>query len=81
MKIIERALFPILEDALTDQRIIVLTGTRRVGKTTTLRWSLDQVNSTNKIYLDLERLDQRSVFQESNYFPSLDRGQISYPRI
>ena len=40
---------------------------RRVGKTTTLRWLLDQVPSTNKLYLDLERIDQRSVFQESNY--------------
>lgn len=40
---------------------------RRVGKTTTLRWLLDQVHSDNKIYLDLERLDQRAVFQESNY--------------
>jgi predicted AAA+ superfamily ATPase len=40
---------------------------RRVGKTTTLRWLLDQVTSTNKIFLDLERLDQRAVFQESNY--------------
>jgi predicted AAA+ superfamily ATPase len=67
MKTIERTLFPVLKKALTDQRIIVLTGMRRVGKTTTLQWLLDQVASTNKIYLDLERLDQRSVFEESNY--------------
>ena len=40
---------------------------RRVGKTTSLHWLLDQVASSNKIYLDLERLDQRAVFQESNY--------------
>lgn len=67
MKIIERSLFPSLKNALSDQRIIVITGMRRVGKTTTLRWLLDQVPSTNKIFLDLERLDQRAVFQESNY--------------
>ena len=67
MNIIERALFPDLKKALSDQRIIVITGMRRVGKTTTLRWLLDQVPSTNKIFLDLERLDQRAVFQESNY--------------
>jgi predicted AAA+ superfamily ATPase len=67
MQIIERSLFPVLKNALSDQRIVVLTGMRRVGKTTTLRWLLEQVPSQNKIYLDLERLDQRAVFQESNY--------------
>ena len=67
MEIIERSLFPSIKKALSDQRIIVITGMRRVGKTTTLRWLLDQVSSTNKIFLDLERLDQRAVFQESNY--------------
>ncbi|MDR3576494.1 MAG: ATP-binding protein [Anaerolineaceae bacterium] len=67
MEIIERSLFPSLKKALPDQRIIVISGMRRVGKTTTLRWLLDQVPSTNKIFLDLERLDQRAVFRESNY--------------
>ena len=47
--------------------MIVITGMRRVGKTTTLRWLLEQIPTSNKIYLDLELLDQRAVFQESNY--------------
>ena len=67
MQIIGRSLFPVLKNALTDRRIVVITGMRRVGKTTTLRWLLDQVPSQNKIFLDLERLDQRAIFQESNY--------------
>lgn len=67
MHTIERTIFPALKRALSDQRIIVITGMRRVGKTTTIRWLLDQVPSPNKIYMDLERLDQRAVFQESNY--------------
>jgi predicted AAA+ superfamily ATPase len=67
MKTIERPIFPLLKDALTDQRVIVITGMRRVGKTTTLRWLLDQVQTKNKLFLDLERLDQRDVFQETNY--------------
>ena len=62
-----RFLFPALKEALADQRAIVITGMRRTGKTTSLRWLLEQVPSQNKIYLDLERLDQRAVFQESNY--------------
>jgi predicted AAA+ superfamily ATPase len=67
MKTVERSLFPALRNALADQRIVVITGMRRVGKTTSLRWLLDQITSTNKIFLDLERLDLRAVFQESNY--------------
>jgi predicted AAA+ superfamily ATPase len=67
MEIIDRPIFAQLKTALADQRIIVITGMRRVGKTTTLRWLLGQVSSPNKIYLDLERVDQRAVFQESNY--------------
>ncbi|NMC14490.1 MAG: AAA family ATPase [Chloroflexi bacterium] len=67
MQIIERYLFPILKNSLADRRAVVITGMRRVGKTTTLQWLLNQIPSSNKIYLDLERLDQHAVFQESNY--------------
>jgi Predicted ATPase (AAA+ superfamily) len=72
MKIIERAIFPVLKGTLADQRAVVVTGMRRVGKTTTLKWLLEQVQSDNKIYLDLERLDQRAVFREENYELVLD---------
>lgn len=67
-----RLLFPALKDALTDERAIVITGMRRTGKTTTIRWLLDQIPSPNKIYLDLERLDHRAVFEERNYDLVLD---------
>jgi len=67
MTIVERTLFPALKKTLADRRVVVITGMRRVGKTTTLRWLLEQVPSRNKIYLDLERLDQRAVFQQANY--------------
>jgi predicted AAA+ superfamily ATPase len=67
MQIITRALFPSLSRALADQRVIVITGQRRVGKTTAAHWLLAQTPTDNKLYLDLERLDQRAVFAESNY--------------
>jgi predicted AAA+ superfamily ATPase len=67
MQTISRSLFPALQRALADQRVIVITGQRRVGKTTAARWLLDQAPTDNKLYLDLERLDQRAVFSESNY--------------
>lgn len=72
MSFYPRSLFPALKEALGDQRAIVITGMRRVGKTTSLQWLLGQVSSSNKIYLDLERLDQRAVFQENNYDLVLD---------
>ncbi|MBM3129759.1 MAG: ATP-binding protein [Chloroflexi bacterium] len=67
MKTLPRSIFPKLTRALPDRRVIVITGMRRVGKTTTVKWLLDQVASPNKLYVDLERLDNRAVFQESNY--------------
>ena len=67
-----RLIFPAMKDVLADQRAIVITGMRRTGKTTSLRWLLDQVPGENKTYLDLERLDQREVFQERNYDLVLD---------
>lgn len=67
MDIYPRTVFPALARALTDQRVVVITGQRRVGKTTAARWLLDQASGDNKLYLDLERLDQRAVFGESNY--------------
>ncbi len=67
MATIERPIFSSLIEALGDQRVIVLTGMRRVGKTTTIRWLLEQVQHQNKIYIDLERQDQRDVFSEKNY--------------
>jgi predicted AAA+ superfamily ATPase len=72
MNIIERPIYARLKSALADSRIIVITGMRRVGKTTTLHWLLEQIPSKNKLYLDLERLDQRAVFQEKNYDLVLD---------
>ncbi|MBI5300860.1 MAG: hypothetical protein HY868_01890 [Chloroflexi bacterium] len=66
MKTLPQSVFPALKDALPDHRVIVITGMRRVGKPTTARWLLDQIESANKLYVDLERLDQRAVFQETN---------------
>ncbi len=67
MQTVERTIFPALKTALADKRVIVVTGMRRVGKTTTLRWLLDQSPVQNKLFLDLERLDYRAVFEEKNY--------------
>jgi len=40
---------------------------RRTGKTTLLKELLNNCSSTNKLYLDLERLDNRELLSEKNY--------------
>jgi predicted AAA+ superfamily ATPase len=40
---------------------------RRVGKSTLLKALLDKVPGTNKIYLDLERIENRYIFRQSTY--------------
>jgi len=67
MTIFQRPIFNEIAKALSDSRIIVITGMRRVGKTTAVRWLLDQISTNNKLFMDLERLDQRAVFEEQNY--------------
>ena len=64
---IERKIYNTLKSHLTVKQITVITGMRRTGKTTLVRRLLDDCNSPNKLYLDLERMDIRLLFQESNY--------------
>jgi predicted AAA+ superfamily ATPase len=67
VNIVPRDIFPSLSASLPDSRVTVITGQRRVGKTTAARWLISQAPGDNKLFLDLERLDQRAIFQESNY--------------
>lgn len=62
-----RKIFPILKKHLTEKQITVITGMRRTGKTTLLRQLLAESPLSNKLYLDLERLDNRELFLQKNY--------------
>lgn len=62
-----RQIFKQLESELTTKEITVITGMRRVGKTTALTHLYDLVTSKNKIMLDLENPLHRKVFEEENY--------------
>jgi len=46
---------------------IVITGMRRTGKTTLLNWINEQIESKNKIFLDLENPLNRRYFEGENY--------------
>lgn len=59
-----RKIFSDLEAHLASPEVTVITGMRRVGKSTALRYLLDRSPSSNKLYLDLERPDHRFVFQQ-----------------
>lgn len=52
---------------ITTSEIIVITGPRQVGKTTTLHWLLEQIPSENKLYFDLENLVDREIFETKDY--------------
>ena len=53
---------------------IVVTGMRRTGKTTLLQFIYEQIDSQNKIFLDLENPLNRKYFEEDNY----ERIKISF---
>lgn len=65
--IIERKIYPALKGHLSQRQITVITGMRRTGKTTLLNQLLSEVKSENKVYMDLERVDNRQLFSEKNY--------------
>ncbi len=62
-----RQIFHQLEQELETKEVTVITGMRRVGKTTALIYLYDLVLSKNKVFLDLENPLHRKVFEEENY--------------
>ncbi len=64
---LRRKIFPALEEHLVKKPITVITGMRRVGKTSALKYLLEKVPHDNKIYLDLEKADNRFIFQRPLY--------------
>ena len=65
--IYKRKIIPLLEKALKSPEIIVLTGMRRVGKTTVLHILFDKIKGSDKIFLDFENIFDRRIFEETNY--------------
>lgn len=60
-------MYPFLKEHIDKKQITVITGMRRTGKTTLLKQLLTDIESKNKIYIDLERIDNREIFSEKNY--------------
>ena len=62
-----RNIFNELKAHLETEQITVLTGMRRTGKTTLVKQLSDISTISQKLYFDLERLDNRLLFAEENY--------------
>lgn len=65
--IIERDIYVRIKPFIGSAEAIVITGMRRVGKTTLLRYIMEKIESKNKIYIDLENPANRKYFEENNY--------------
>lgn len=67
LMIIQRPLFQEIEEYLESKQAIVVTGMRRVGKTTLLQYFYEKISSPNKIFLDLEDPLNRAIFETDSY--------------
>ncbi|EKE00036.1 MAG: hypothetical protein ACD_22C00101G0003 [uncultured bacterium] len=64
---IRRKIFQIIEPYIKSREAIVITGFRRVGKTTLLEHLFDSVGSENKLLLDLQNPVNQRIFIHDNY--------------
>ncbi|MFN3176286.1 MAG: AAA family ATPase [Phaeodactylibacter xiamenensis] len=60
-------LYKALEDHLDRKLITVVTGMRRVGKTTAVKYLLEKVAHDNKAYIDFEKIEHRHIFMQSSH--------------
>lgn len=65
--ILPRKLFAKIEKYLESKPAIVVTGMRRVGKTTLLRYFFEKISSKNKFFFDLEDPLNQTIFSPKSY--------------
>lgn len=69
---IVRSSYKLLLPHLKNRQVTVITGMRRVGKSTAVQYLLQQIPHTNKIYIDCERIEIRELLNRKNYQSILD---------
>jgi len=67
MSLIERKISGRLREVMHTSEIVVLTGMRRVGKTTVLKMLYQEIPGKNKVFLDFENLLDRKIFEETDF--------------
>lgn len=76
----KRKLLEVITKYKDDKAAIVVTGFRRVGKTTMMRQVFETLPTANKIFLDLESPINQKIFEEKNYdhiYKSIQRLGLS----
>src|ERR1700677_10336 len=63
----QREIYKELMSHLAKKQVTVITGMRRVGKSTALKYLLDHAGHSNYIYLDCERVELRVLLNQPNY--------------
>ncbi len=63
----QRSIYPVIKKSVNKKEIVVLTGMRRVGKTTLYRMIYDELPSENKVFLDMENPISQRIFEERDY--------------
>lgn len=63
----KRKIYPDFLAHVQNPLVTVLTGMRRTGKTTLTKQTLLDIPNHNSLYLDLQRPDNRELFQQKNY--------------
>ncbi|MBU3978661.1 ATP-binding protein [Patescibacteria group bacterium] len=63
----KRKIYPELLSHAQLPAVTVLTGMRRTGKTTLILQILADIQNKNYLYLDLQRPDNRELFEQKNY--------------
>lgn len=65
--LIERALYKEVEKYLDSREAIIITGMRRVGKTSFLKYIQERIGSNNALFIDLENPLNRKIFEAEDY--------------
>lgn len=73
--IIQRKIYKQISKVIKSPEAIVITGMRRVGKTTLMKQIFDELKTTNKIFLDLENPINQKIFDEVDFDRILDNLQ------
>jgi predicted AAA+ superfamily ATPase len=63
----QRKIYPELKEHLVSDDVTIITGMRRTGKTTLVEHLLSEISSSNKIFLDLEKISNQEIFEDKNY--------------
>jgi uncharacterized protein len=65
--VFQRDIYKEISAHLADGSVTVITGMRRVGKSTAVKYLLEQVGHSNQMYLDCERVELRVLLNLPDY--------------